>query len=160
MNSQNLHCPSSKEIKKEKKNLNIKCFIVFPFLLVSFLSFIFGFCALLIHNSIFAYGQGIEPLNDSQSSIAGLMLFGGIISLMLFGFIFSNYFKEMELFKEINQEDCKEMLKLLKATPEGKEYHQTVLSENRQFIYYDLALLSDWTQSAPQRDSCKELYNI
>lgn len=99
------------------------------------------------------------------SGTMGFILFGLSIVLGMtgyMGYIRSDYRYTMRdySFDSLNPFDCEKMLELIETVPEGKEFQQQVMSQNRQFINYDFMLLKEWKDTEKQRQACKQLHQI
>jgi hypothetical protein len=70
------------------------------------------------------------------------------------------YERDETIYEVLSKSQCEEMVALINSVPEGKEFQQAILAQNRQFIQQDLIDIRQWKKTEVQCHACKQLYDL
>jgi hypothetical protein len=101
---------------------------------------------------------------NEQEGMHGMVVAGVLVVIALFASLPMSYYQryqdDEELYENLSRSQCEEMMKLINSVPEGKDFQQAILAQNRQFIQQDLMSIKWWKETASERHACKQLYEI
>jgi hypothetical protein len=144
---------TTEEIQKKTKSLNKKGITYSLIIAISIISiFVTLYLSFVQISLIKEWGM--------DSSLFGVTFFLAIFFICISCAMLDDVADDLVYYEAIPQQKCQEILSLINATAEGQSFQKLVLKENRQFIYFDLFELEAWTKTAPDRQACKELYQI
>jgi hypothetical protein len=100
-------------------------------------------------------------LSGVIGGMGGFIVFGILATMTALSWINMEYHSRDDTDCEIlSKSQCEEMVTLINSVPEGKEFQQAILAQNRQFIQQDLIDIRQWKKTEVQRHACKQLYDL